>query len=227
MRINFGGLALTFAACASIGFASPVLAPPAPPCSSFGTGPENNLTITNGLWTLPNFFCQQDDKIFSNFAITGGLPATTTLRLQEQTIGAVDFHILTFDGNFLAPFQVSYDIAVDLTMSPTNRIVRVSGDLSNPTRIGDPQALKAIYTSPGGVFLGSVSTFPFLPGVPLTVNETALHVVDSYFPNGGGVVSISNTFAQAEIPEPGVALLVGSGFVLLALKLKRKGDTRI
>jgi hypothetical protein len=164
-----------------------------------------------------------DDKIFSNFA-QAGVPLFTSLELQTQTIGAVEFHIVTFNGNFLSPFVLSYDIAVDLTMHPLRRIVRVSGDLSNPTRLGGPNVIKDIYRS-GGPFIGSVSSFMLNPGTPLALNETAVHVNDTYLPGGGAAVSISNTFAQADVPEVASLWLMGLGLALVA-RLKRRRPER-
>ena len=132
MRIT---LVSMFVLCASSGFAIPVLAPPAPACSGFGSGPANDISIQFATWTAPNFFCEQNDKIFSNFSVGAGLPTNTVLELQMQSLAGLDIHGVTFNGNFLTAFTLSYDIAIDLTQfNGNNRIVRVSGDLSNPER---------------------------------------------------------------------------------------------
>ena len=205
---------------ASLAAASPVLAPPAPPCTSFGTGPPTNISIAFATWTAPGFFCETTDKIYSNFA-EAGIPGDTVLNLQEQSLGPLDLHVVTFSSNFLLPFTVSYDIAVDLILQPLNRIVRVSGDLSNPSAIGNPTTLKTVFEE-GGLNLGTlVSSANGPPATPLTVSETALHVVYAYAPMGGAAVSISNTFAEAQVPELIPALLVASGILSLLLLRKR------
>jgi hypothetical protein len=94
MRKLLGGLLLLGAVTASIGFCAPVLAPPSPLCSSFGTGPANDISIPFATWTAVNFNGEQADKIFSNFAIAG-LPTNTTLELQTQSVGGLDLHAAT------------------------------------------------------------------------------------------------------------------------------------
>jgi hypothetical protein len=222
MRITLVSISL-FALCASIGYAIPVLAPPAPACSGFGSGPANDISIQFATWTAPNFFCEQNDKIFSNFAVGAGLPTNTVLELQMQSVGGFDIHGVTFNGNFLTAFTLSYDIAIDLTQfNGNNRLVRVSGDLSNPSAIGNPATAKAVFTE-GNVLLGTVTSQVGSPGVPLVISQTAVHVVDAYVPGGGAAVSISNTFAQQQVPEPATLAMIGCGLMLAGvLKLKHK-----
>jgi hypothetical protein len=223
MLRTFASLTLFVVLGASAGFGIPVLAPPAPACSGFGSGPANDISIQFAVWTAPNFFCEQNDKIFSNFSVGAGLPTNTVLELQMQSVGGFDLHGVTFSGNFLTAFTLSYDIAIDLTQfNGQNRIVRVSGDLSNPSAVGDPATAKAVFTE-GGTLLGTVTSLVGTPGVPLVISQTAVHVLDAYIPGGGAAVSVSNTFAQQQVPEPTALAMIGSGLVLAgALKLKRK-----
>jgi hypothetical protein len=88
--------------------AAPVLGPPVGQCSAASgvTGIPNDLIIPFATWTAANFACEQQDKIFSNFA-PGAIPTDTTLRLQVQPLGTEDFHTVTFNGNFLTNFTVS------------------------------------------------------------------------------------------------------------------------
>jgi hypothetical protein len=222
MRTAIASITITLL-CASIGHSIPVLAPPSPACSSFGSGPANDISIQFAVWTSPNFNCEQNDKIFSNFSVGAGLPTNTVLELQMQSVGGFDLHGVTFNGNFLTAFQLSYDIAIDLTQfNGNNRLVRVSGDLSNPSAVGNPATAKAVFTE-GGVLLGTVTSLVGTPGVPLVISQTALHVQDVYVPGGGAAVSISNTFAQQQVPEPATLAMIGSSLILLGvLKLKRK-----
>jgi len=206
------------------GFAIPVLAPPSPACSGFGSGPANDISITFAVWTSANFNCSQDDKIFSNFSAGAGMPTNTALELQTQTLGPLDLHIVTFNGNFLNAFTVSYDIAVNLVMSPSERIVRVSGDLSNPSAVGNPATTKTVFTE-AGVNLGTVVSVVGTPGTPLVVNQTALHVLDAYVPLGGAAVSISNTFAQSEVPEVTTLLMIASGLFTMSRLKRKRNDT--
>src|SRR5215467_6938426 len=92
--------------------AAPVLGPPVGQCQAAGgvTGLPIDLIIPFSTWSAANFACEQQDKIYSNFA-PGAIPTDATLRLQQQQLGLADFHTVTFEGNFLSSFTVSYDIA--------------------------------------------------------------------------------------------------------------------
>ena len=199
--------------------ASPILTGPVVQCSTFAvdsTNP-NDLAIQFADFSAANFACEQQDKIYSNFSLTG-LPDTSTLRIQLQPLTGVDFHTVTFNGNFAADFSLSYDIAIDLSLSPLNRITSVTGDLSNPSNVGTPSNLKTVF-SEGGVMIGSLTSVPGNPGTAIATFNTALHVTDLYTADGGAAVSISNTFREdltAGAPETYSYLLVGGGFLLLA-----------
>jgi hypothetical protein len=204
-------------------YAIPVLAPPAPQCGTLGTGLSTDINIPFAVWTAPGFFCETTDKIFSNFATTGAVPVNTTLELQEQTLGATDFHVVTFNGNFINGFSVSYDIAVDQVLSPFAHIVRVSGDLSNPSDVGTPANVKTLFLE-SGVMVGQLISTANVPGTPIVTDTTALHVLDQYAPNGGAAVSVSNTFAeQNQTPEVATVLMIGSGLLLMWRRLKKAG----
>jgi hypothetical protein len=190
-----------------------------PQCSTFAVDPSNpnDLAIQFSVFSVANFACEGQDKIYSNFDL-GGLPGTSTLRIQLQPLTGVDFHTVTFNGNFPADFTLSYDIAIDLTLSPLALITRVTGDLSNPSNQGTPSNLKSVF-SEGGTLIGTLTSVPGNPGSAITTSNTALHVTDAYTAGGGAAVSISNTFREdltARAPETYSYLLVGSGFLLLA-----------
>ena len=199
--------------------AAPILTGPVPLCSTFAVDPSNpnDLAIQYGVFSVAGFACEQQDKIYSNFAL-GGLPTTSTLRIQLQPLSGFDFHTVTFNGNFAANFTLSYDIAVDLSLSPGELITSVTGDISNPSNVGTPSNLKTVF-SEGGVTIGSLISVPGNPGTAITTANTALHVTDVYTAGGGAAVSISNTFRETlptSAPETYSYLLVGSGFLLLA-----------
>jgi hypothetical protein len=208
--------------------ATPILSGPVTQCSTFAvdaTNP-NDLAIQFAAYSAAGFACEQQDKIYSNFAL-GALPDTTTLRIQLQPLGLVDFHTVTFNGNFAADFSLSYDIAIDLALSPTNLITSVTGDISNPSNVGTPSNLKTVF-SEGGVMIGTLTSVPGNPGSAIATANTALHVTDVYSADGGAAVSISNTFREdltASAPETYSYLLVGGGFLLLASlrRIRRRG----
>ncbi len=79
--------------------ASPILGPPVTACSAIPgvTGTANDLIFTFGLWSVPGFACEQQDKIYSNFAL-GTIPTDATLRIQLQPLGTQEFH--TADGQW-------------------------------------------------------------------------------------------------------------------------------
>src|SRR5436190_16284962 len=76
--------------------AAPILAPPVIQCSAVPgvTGTANDLIFSFALWSAPNFACEQQDKIYSNFSV-GAIPTDSTLRLQLQPIGSLEFHTVT------------------------------------------------------------------------------------------------------------------------------------
>jgi hypothetical protein len=199
--------------------AIPILGPPVTPCSAISGvgGSPNDLTFSFAIWSSANFACEQQDKIYSNFSV-GAIPTDTTLRIQLQPLGTVDFHTVTVDGNFGSSFTFSYDIAVDLTVNPLIRITAVTGDISNPSNTGAPANTKTVFTE-GGTMLGTLTSTATNPGTPINLTQTALHVTDAYVANGGAAVSISNTFREdlmAGAPEPVSYLLVGTGVLLVA-----------
>jgi hypothetical protein len=177
----------------------------------------NDLAIQYAVFSAAGFACEQQDKIYSNFSL-GALPATATLRIQLQPLGLVDFHTVTFNGNFAADFSLSYDIAIDLSLSPFNLITSVTGDISNPSGTGAPSNTKTVFTE-GGVMIGSLVSVASNPGTAIATANTALHVTDVYVADGGAAVSLSNTFREdlsAAAPETYSYLLVGGGFLVLA-----------
>ena len=199
--------------------AAAVLTGPVTPCTTFAVDPSNpnDLAIQFAVFSAADFACEQQDKIYSNFSL-GALPGTSTLRIQLQPLTGVDFHTVTFNGNFAADFSLSYDIAIDLSLSPLNLITSVTGDLSNPSNEGAPSNLKTVFTE-GGTTIGSLTSTPNNPGTTILTSVTALHVTDVYTDGGGAAVSISNTFREDlnnGAPEPWTYAMVGGGFLMLA-----------
>jgi hypothetical protein len=199
--------------------AGPVLSGPVAQCSSFDQGATNpnDLVIPYSVFSVANFACEGQDKIYSNFNL-GALPSTSSLRIQLQPLGSVDYHTVTFNGNFANDFSLSYDVAVDLALSPFNHITSVTGDISNPSNQGTPSNTKAVYTE-AGLLLGTLVSSPGNPGAAIATFETAVHVADTYLASGGAAVSISNTFRQdlgSSTPEPVSYFLTGAGLLGLA-----------
>lgn len=202
-------------ACACLASAAAVLSPPVSQCAaaSGASGNAGNIFLPFSTWSASGFACEQQEEIFSNFS-SSSIPDATVLDLQHQTFGAFDFHTISFDGNFLTDFRVSYDVAVDLKMDPDDLITRVTGDLSNPANVGNPSNLKTVF-SESGKMLGSLTSTAGNPGKPIVTANTALHVTDEYHANGGGAVSVANSFGGQETPEPVPFLLVGCGLISL------------
>jgi hypothetical protein len=203
--------------------AAPILAPPIAACSTLASGgTANDLFFLFGVWSAPNFACEQQDKIYSNFSL-GAIPTDTTLRIQLQPIGPQEFHTLTVNGNFGTAFTFSYDIAIDLTLNPSNRITAVTGDISNPSNAGTPSNTKTVFTE-GGAMIGSLVSTQGNPGGSILLSQTAVHVVDAYLPNAGAAVSISNTFRQDinAVPEPASFALIGGGLLMLATRRRSR-----
>ena len=203
--------------------AAPILGPPVGQCAAASgvSGSAGDLIIPYSTWTTANFACEQQDKIYSNFS-AGASPNSTTLRIQVQPLGAFDLHTVTFNGNFLTDFTVSYDVAVDLTLAPFATIIAVTGDISNPSGVGAPSNTKTVRTE-SGVTVGSLVSTAGSPGGTIVTSATALHAVDVYVANGGAVVSISNTFREQLAPEPFSFALMGSGIglILLSRRIRR------
>lgn len=207
--------------------AAPVLGPPVTQCSAIPgvSGTANDLIFAFATWTTAGFACEQQDKIYSNFS-PGAIPTGTTLRLQVQPLVTGDFHTATFNGNFLTSFTVSYDIAIDLTLNPTELITAVTGDISNPSNTGTPSNLKSIF-SEGGALIGTLTSTPGSPGTTITTANTALHAVDAYTAGGGAAVSISNTFRESPtVPEPASFVMLGSAVIGLSLLMRAKRSTK-
>lgn len=217
------------AVCSLLGLsalqAAPVLTGPVTQCTAAtgAVGTATDTLVPYSTFSGANFACEQQDKIYSNFNV-GGIPVSSSIRFQVQSIGPFDFHTVTLNSNFdpNTNFTFSYDIAIDPNFGGVNqnlleRIVRVSGDISNPPNTGTPSNLKTIF-SEGGTTLGTLTSTTGSPGGLITLSETAVHVTDQFTPAGGGVVSISNTFLEAtpaQLPEPGTYVLYTSGLLLL------------
>ena len=218
LSVAIGGLL-----CAGSLSAAPIFTTQ-PSCLSFGTGSATDTSVTFAVFTTANFACQQEDKIYSNFAISGA-PTSSTLRFQLQVLGPVDFHVVTLNGNFVDPLSFSYDIAIDQNFggpgaNSSERITRVTGDISNPSGTGLPFNTKTVAASlTPAVILGTLVSTTAFGGGTINVSETALHVTDTYVPLGGAVVSISNTFVQVgtpnSVPEPLSYTLFGGGLILV------------
>ena len=92
--------------------AAPVLSGPITQCSAIPNsfGSPTDLILSYAIFSGPDFACEQQDKIYSNFSV-GALPTSSSLRIQLQPIGEVTFHTVTLNGNFGSDFVFSYDIA--------------------------------------------------------------------------------------------------------------------
>ncbi len=155
-------------------------------CASFGGGSLGDSgPIVKAVWSAPNFSCTVGDKTLSNFNNTSA-PDATNLRVFVQGAN----YIVTFNGNFTAPFSVGYDITVD--PSSGNFISAVGLDENAPVNT-TAQVVKTVKTT-GGANLGTLTVLPSAKPLPLFLHQTALRITDAF--SGAGAVSFSNAFVQ-------------------------------
>jgi hypothetical protein len=187
------------------------------PCGTGDPNASGLITLTSILNT-PGFSCEQQDKIYSGFNLVSGSIAGVSVEFFFQPIGTLDNHTVQYSGNLSSAFDLQYNIAVDLSISPNNRIVLVGVDLNASASGGNPTVTKS---SPTGDFLtivASKNTGSQNTGID---GLTSVNVEDAYNPNGGAATSISNSFVEAT-PEPATMMLMGGALLLLGAKRWRK-----
>jgi hypothetical protein len=131
--------------------AAAVLAGPVPLCSTFAVDPSNpnDLAIQYGVFSVADFACEQQDKIYSNFS-QGALPDTSTLRIQLQPLVGVDFHTVTFNGKNTA-LHVE-----DVYTANGGAAVSISNTFREDLTAGAPETYSYLLVGGGFLLLASL-----------------------------------------------------------------------
>jgi hypothetical protein len=170
--------------------------------------------------------CYQQDKLYSNFVLTG-VPANTFVQFTQQSLGGgVDRHIATFTGDFDALAGI-FTIQYDITMYQP-ALLREISTVALDAQL--PQLATENVTTTVTDLLTSFTYAPLVvyPGQPgnghaelnLTSLTTTLRIVDQVDPAGGGISSFANAFTEVTVPEP--ASFLTAGLALLGLGLLRR-----
>ena len=153
--------------------------------------------------------CVSGDKVFTNFAFLGNVPANGNLEITEVIPNRV--YVIDLTGLFTTSFAWAYDVSVNTSICPTCRITNVGYGIT-----GLPSPAPRLQSTFGG-FIGS-PTNGNLFGVisPPTIN---LHVVNTFEANGGFATRLSNTLVERlTVPDVPTFLLFGSGLIFLVRK---------
>jgi hypothetical protein len=167
--------------------------------------------------------CLQQDKLWV-LNSTDIDDAVQTIFSSVTTVHAMQ--IVGFDNSDNAgTWNVNYTISV---LDPAYLIIAMSAGADSPatgggttsltkTVTGDPVISPFVLTVLNGVE-NAASTQAGLHATALTINESFTANADS------ALLSVSNTFIQARIPEPATLALLGIGLLGLGLSRKRRAE---
>lgn len=210
---------------------APVLSA-APLCTTFSsTPPTANSTgvIPYSAWAAPGFSCSFGDKTIAAID-PGAAPADTSLTIANQPLPGMANYIVTFNGSFIAPYILAYNIFIDATAPspapPGTLISNVGLDENAPAIGATAQVTTTVRTgSQAGPVVGTLTVTPSAKPAPAPTNATSLFVSNAF--TGTGAVSFSDAFTQTlGVPEPASMILIGSGLALASLALRRRRSLR-
>ena len=173
-------------------------------------------TITNiGQWEAA-VSCDQADKVWTIGANT--LDDSVQVLFSSPIVSTHVMQIIGFDNSDLAgAWSIDYSISV---IDPTFEISSMFAGADNP---GGGSTLTKDVTG-DEVFSLSVLDGVEGPGSQrLGLSATTLNISEAFSVNAGAdLLSVSNTYRQTEVPEPGTLALIGLALAGLAVVRRRR-----
>jgi hypothetical protein len=179
-------------------------------------------TLNEGFSGFPPSPFKQQDKIYSNFIdVNGNFLGDANLNIlgiesPRTTIKTVaftgyDLHTVSFTGSFLEnqTYDIKYTIEIfDLTN--TLYITSVGAGIGQSYGTVPATLTKTISDFEGNI-LASFNSITGNVGDITIAPHRFLNVEDVFSTNSSGLNSISNSFVQTAVPEPGTITLLGLG----------------
>ena len=190
--------------------------------------------------------CISQDKIFSNFAYSGGgsiTAANVTVHL-VAILGPNDVHGWSFNPtnnlSWTVPFTLSYDITVN-SLDPLTSMFE-SADQINTTIRGNRVVVTDVQTgigigdtNPGTLTTTGLSNASTTASSTVPYADYSIHTVSTFgygpagsAPRAGALLSYEQDWYEQnspEVPEPVTFVLIGSGLIGLTF-LRRRSQKR-